>query len=134
QLKKMTLQKTKKDILYMGSFMPYKNVETLIKGMSELQEYTLHLLSKISPQRKKELQSIAPQKANIIFHNGVSDEEYNELLSSAFALATASTAEGFGLPIIEAMAKGVPVVCADTEIFHEVGGNATLYFPASSKE
>lgn len=132
QLKQIKLTTTKKDILYMGSFMPYKNVETLIKGMSELPEYTLHLLSKISPRRKKELQSIAPKNGKIIFHNGVSDEEYSKLLSSASALATASTAEGFGLPIIEAMAKGVPVVCAETEIFHEVGHDAALYFPAHS--
>ena len=134
KLKKIKLNKTKKDILYMGSFMPYKNVETLIKGMSELPEYTLHLLSRISPERKKELQSIPPKKANVIFHNGVSDEEYSKLLSSAFALATASTAEGFGLPIIEAMAQSVPVICADTEIFHEVAGDAGLYFSANSEK
>ncbi len=134
EIKKANLKKTKKDIVYMGSFMPYKNVETLIKGMEYLPDYTLHLLSKVSSRRKNELEELIPKNTKVVFHNGVSEKEYNELLSSASALATASTAEGFGLPIIEAMAKGVPAVCADTEIFHEVGGNAALYFSATSSE
>lgn len=132
EINKLSNKKTKKDIVYMGSFMPYKNVETLIKGMGYLPDYTLHLLSKVSPKRKKELEKIIPKNAKVVFHGGVSEEKYNDLLSSASALATASTAEGFGLPIVEAMAKGVPVVCADTEIFREVGGSAGLYFPAHS--
>ncbi len=133
--KKLNIGKTKKkDILYMGSFMPYKNVGILIKGMEYLPSYTLHLLSKISPSREKELKKIIPKNARVIFHNGISDKEYDNLLSSATALATASTAEGFGLPIIEAMVKGVPVVCANTEIFHEVGGDAALYFSAHSEK
>lgn len=134
EIKKLDGKKVKKDIVYMGSFMPYKNVETLIKGMEYLPDYTLHLLSKIKPNRRRELEELIHKNAKVVFHNGVSDEEYDKLLSSASALATASTAEGFGLPIIEAMASGVPVVCADTEIFHEVGGNAALYFSANSSE
>lgn len=130
EIKKLNSKKVKKDIVYMGSFMPYKNVEVLIQGMESLPDYTLHLLSKIKPNRKRELEELVSKSTKVVFHNGVSDEEYDKLLSSATALATASTAEGFGLPIIEAMASGVPVICADTEIFHEVGGNAALYFPA----
>lgn len=118
----------KKDIVYMGSFMPYKNVELLIAGMKELPDYTLHLLSKIAPERRKELKKLIPDGAQVVFWNGISDEDYRELLTNATALATASRDEGFGLPIIEAMALGVPVVCSDTEIFREVGGKAALYF------
>ncbi len=127
-------KQTKKDILYMGSFMPYKNVETLIKGMANLPGYTLHLLSKISLSRKAELEKIIPEKAQIIFHNGISDEAYNKLLSNATALATASTAEGFGLPIIEAQSQSVPVVCSNIEVFHEVAGSAGLFFETDSPE
>lgn len=125
---------TKKDILYMGSFMPYKNVETLIEGMANLPDYTLHLLTKISPSRKAKLEEIIPEKAQVIFHNGISDEVYNELLSSATALATASTAEGFGLPIIEAQSQSVPVICSDIEVFHEVAGSAGLFFKTNLPE
>jgi glycosyltransferase involved in cell wall biosynthesis len=116
----------------MGSFMPYKNAELLIAGMKDLPEYTLHLLSKIAPERKAELEKLVPKGAKVRFWNGISEQDYQELLVNAWALATASRDEGFGLPIIEAMALGVPVVCSDTEIFHEVGGDAALYFSPDS--
>ena len=70
----------------------------------------------------------------IVIHNGVSDRVYNELLENSRCLVTASRLEGFGLPIIEAQQKGVPVVCADTEIFREVGGNSVLFFDVNSAE
>lgn len=122
----------KKDLIYMGSFMPYKNVETLITSMAFLPGYTLHLLSKIKPERQAELQALIPPQADIKFWNGVSDEQYNELLATATALMTASKDEGFGLPLIEAMSMGVPVVCSDMAIFREVGGDAAYYAPADS--
>lgn len=123
-----------KDIVYMGSFMPYKNVELLIDGMRDLPEYTLHLLSKISPERRVELEKLIPKGAKVKFWNSISEADYQKLLVNAWALATASRSEGFGLPIIEAMALGVPVVCSDIEIFHEVGGEAALYFSPDSPQ
>jgi len=123
-----------RNILYMGSFMPYKNAELLIAGMKDLPEYTLHLLSKISPERRVELEELVPKGARVTFWNGISEQDYQDLLVNAWALATASRSEGFGLPIIEAMALGVPVACSDTEIFREVGGNAALYFSPDSPQ
>lgn len=124
-------KKPGKDILYMGSFMPYKNVEVLIEGMAHLpEEYSLHVLSKISTDRQKELEAMIPTSAAVVFHNGVSDAEYGELLASAHCLATGSKEEGFGLPIVEAQVRGTPVVCSNLEIFHEVAGKGALYFNA----
>jgi glycosyltransferase involved in cell wall biosynthesis len=116
----------------MGSFMPYKNVETLLAGMAGLGDYTLHLLSRITPERQRELEALVPAGAAVVFHNGVSDEEYERLLRSATALVTLSRAEGYGLPVIEAMALGTPVIAADTPIFREVGGHAALYVQPDS--
>lgn len=117
-----------KNIVYMGSFMPYKNVETLIKGMSWLPGRTLHLLSRISPSRRAELEALVPKDAQVIFHNGVSDEAYEKILADNAVLATASFDEGYGIPVAEAMAMGVPVVVSDIAVFHEVGANGALYF------
>ncbi len=125
--------KTQKSLVYMGSFMPYKNVELLIKSLELLPGYTLHLLSGIAPEREAELQSLAPKNSNVKFWHGVSDEKYSELLAGAMALVTASKEEGFGLPVIEAMAKGVPVVCSNLEVFREVGGGAALFFDPDSE-
>ncbi|MFQ4149005.1 glycosyltransferase family 1 protein [Arthrobacter sp. LAPM80] len=121
-----------KSLTYMGSFMPYKNVETLIRGMAGLPDFTLNLLSRISAERRTELEALVPAGATVVFHNGVTDAEYDELLLRTTALVTLSKAEGYGLPLVEAMALGTPVVVADTEIFKEVGGSAAHYVPADS--
>jgi len=126
-------KKSTKNIIYMGSFMPYKNVETLIKGMSGLpHDFTLHLLSKIIDNRKVELQKLMEPGVNVVFHNGVTDDEYIKLLQGAYCLASASKEEGFGLPIIEAQMIGTPVVCSDMTIFHEVAGDGALFFDFDS--
>ncbi|MBU6144043.1 MAG: glycosyltransferase family 4 protein [Acidobacteria bacterium] len=126
---------TTRDVLYIGSFMPYKNVETLIRGVGLSDGFTLHLLSKITVDREKQLQLLAKSSnCNVVFHRGVSDEKYKELLSRAFALLTASKDEGFGIPLIEAMAQGTPVLVSDLEIFREVAQEAGTYFDPLSPE
>lgn len=117
-----------KNLVYMGSFMPYKNVELLIKGMEWLPGRTLHLLSKISPVRRKALTAIVPKGADVRFYGGVTDDEYEALLADNAVLTTASFDEGYGIPVAEALAMGVPAVISNTPIFHEVAAGGALYF------
>jgi glycosyltransferase involved in cell wall biosynthesis len=124
-----------KNIIWMGSFMPYKNVETLIKGMQWLPGRTLHLLSKISPDRRKALTKLIPKGADVRFYGGVTDDAYEALLANDAVLASASYEEGYGLPVAEALSMGVPAVVSNTPIFHEVGAGGALYFnPNKPKE
>jgi glycosyltransferase involved in cell wall biosynthesis len=58
----------------------------------------------------------------------VTSEEYDHLLRSAYALIFPSLYEGFGIPVLEAMAVGVPVLCSNVSSLPEVGGDAVLYF------
>ncbi|MFF1573598.1 glycosyltransferase family 4 protein [Leifsonia sp. NPDC058292] len=118
-----------KRLVYMGSFMPYKNVETLVRAAALLPDYELHLMSRVTDAQRERLTGIAPD-ARIVFHNGASDEEYAETLAAATALVTASRDEGFGIPLVESMTLGTPVVVSDIPIFREIGGDAALYFPA----
>ena len=122
-----------RELLYMGSFMPYKNVETLALALHVLPGYRLHLLSKIGQADRRRLLELAPPGA-LMVHNGVTDTEYAELLVQAFALVHASLDEGFGIPLLEAMAVGTPIVVSDIPIFREVGADAAGYFPAADPD
>ncbi|HEY5224851.1 MAG TPA: glycosyltransferase family 1 protein [Microbacteriaceae bacterium] len=122
-----------RSLVYMGSFMPYKNVETLVRAVALLPGYRLHLMSRATDAEQARLQGIAPG-ANLNFHNGASDAEYQEQLAAARALVTASLDEGFGIPLVEAMALGTPVVVSDIPIFREIGGDAALFFDPRSAE
>lgn len=123
------------DIVYMGGFTPYKNIELLIDSMAALPDCTLHLLSRIPTNRRKELEEHARKRAvqsHVVFHDGITDKQYTQALKKARCLVTASKVEGFGLPILEAQAAGVPVACSDTPIFHEVAGEGAVFFDPDS--
>jgi glycosyltransferase involved in cell wall biosynthesis len=116
--------------VYMGSFMPYKNVETIVSAAELSPNWEFHFLSRIDGKTRCELEKFAPN-GNLVFHDGTPESEYRELLATSRALISASLDEGFGIPLIEAMAEGTPVVVSDIEIFHEVAGEAALFVPAT---
>ncbi|NRG42697.1 glycosyltransferase family 4 protein [Rathayibacter sp. VKM Ac-2835] len=120
-----------RSLVYMGSFMPYKNVESLARAMRLLPDYELHLMSRASDETVETLRSLAPT-AKLVFHQGADDASYREALARATALVTASRDEGFGIPLVEAMALGTPVVVSDIPIFREIGGDAAVYVDPSS--
>jgi len=118
-----------KQLVYMGSFIEYKNVETLIRGVGLLGDHNLKLLSRIGERRKAELAELANSVgASVEFLGGVSDEQYHRLLDESKALVSASLDEGFGIPVVEAMSHGCPVVLSDIDIFEEVAGPAGIRF------
>ena len=66
--------------------------------------------------------------AHILFTGFVADEDLRPLYAGADVLVYPSLYEGFGIPVIEAMACGTPVACARASSLPEVGGDAALYF------
>lgn len=122
-----------KSLVYMGTFLPNKNVETLASAMALLPGYTLHLLSRISDETRARLTALAPA-GSIVFENGVTDEEYLDRLRNATAMVSACLDEGFGIPLIEALAAATPLVISDIPVFREVGGPAAVYFDPMSPE
>lgn len=115
-----------KTLVYMGSFMEYKNVELLVQAMQHLPAYELHLCSPITEARRTELLNFARRYSvtdrQLVFHDGIADDAYRQLLRSCTALVTASRSEGYGLPVAEAMAEGTPVILSNLEIFQEIAG------------
>lgn len=120
-----------RDLVYMGSFMPYKNVDLLVRAMTRLPGYRLRLMSRISDAERARLTDLAPQ-GSIEFLNGATDEQYEAALKAATALVSASRDEGFGLPVVEAQALGTPVLLSDTAIFREIGGEPAGFFDPDS--
>ena len=122
-------------LVYMGSFIGYKNVEALIAGMALLPDHTLVCLSRISESRRAELSALAARLgAKVQFENGVSEAEYHDWLVKALALVSASLDEGFGIPVIEAVERGTPAVVSNLEIFEEIGSDAALFFDPKAPE
>jgi len=116
-------------LVYMGSFMPYKNVDTLVRAAGLLPDHELHLMSRVSPAERARLSALAPG-ARLVFHDGASDAEYGGALRGATALVSAARDEGFGIPLVEAMGVGTPVVVSDIPVFREVGGDVGAYVDA----
>jgi len=121
------------ELVYMGSFMPYKGVDTLVATLHRLPGARLHLLSRIRDADRARFEAAAPT-GSLVVHDGVSDDEYAQLLDSATALVSASRDEGFGIPLVEAMGRGTPVVVSDIPIFREIGGDTALYAAAGDAD
>lgn len=75
----------------------------------------------------EEIKEAARKKMAVSIRGHVSDEELSRLYAEATALLVPSVYEGFGLMLLEAMERGVPVICSDIPVFHEVAGDAALF-------
>lgn len=119
------------DFFFIGMFTPYKNPECIIDAMQYLPDMTLHFTSRAPKPRLKQLQEYAAARGvlgQIVFHNGVSDEEMQQIITSSRCGVSASKTEGFGLPLIETQQAGVPFAASDIPIFREIGQDSVLYF------
>jgi glycosyltransferase involved in cell wall biosynthesis len=112
-------------ILQLGT-APNKNLERLIRAVADI-PCRLRIIGQLSPEIGELLEDL-----RIDYENGVglSDSEVEQAYESADIVTLCSTDEGFGLPIIEAQAKGIPVVTSDRSPMKDVaGGGAFLVDP-----
>nr|WP_299168550.1 glycosyltransferase family 1 protein [uncultured Allomuricauda sp.] len=127
-----------KYILYVGNIKPHKNLLTLLKAYKILPEntkqtYKLVILGKkegfITPDLEifKFIEEHSLMKY-IFFTGYVEDYEVPLIYQKASLFVFPSLYEGFGLPVLEAMASGVPVLTSNATSLPEVGGEAAMYF------
>jgi glycosyltransferase involved in cell wall biosynthesis len=135
-------------LIYVGNAYPHKNLERMILAFGKLvKEDINHQLILVGGmdyfyQRLKkfvkDLENRFFEKglsSQIIFTDFVSDDELRVLYQNASLYVFPSLCEGFGLPPLEAMAYGLPVVCSNTSCLPEILGPAATYFnPADPQE
>lgn len=129
-------------IVFVGGLAPHKNLHGLLDGFeralgkSDLDEVHLALVGDFKgagffsnyESLYDRVQGSPELRSRVHFSGFVSDEDLVAIYSSALAAAMPSYSEGFGLPAIEAMACGAPVLSSDRGSLPEVVGDVGIYF------
>jgi glycosyltransferase involved in cell wall biosynthesis len=116
-------------VLYIGSRSPHKNVPALLDAFaaSGLADRTALLISGEADARMRGwMREAALGDAEVRFAGAIPEDRLPDYYRGALALAIPSLAEGFGLPALEAMACGTPVLAGDRGALPEVVGDAGL--------
>lgn len=119
-------------VLHVGTLQPRKNIPVLIEAMTRLKSHTLPLVlvggkGWLYDEIFARVETLGLQD-RVRFAGYVPDEELPLWYNAASMLVFPSLYEGFGLPVIQAMACGTPVIAADTSAVPEAAGEAALLF------
>lgn len=118
-------------ILFVGTLQPRKNIARLIEAFSKIDKPSLDLVVVGKKGWKFEEILAAPEKFRVEnkvkFLESVTDEDLPAFYKNAVCFVLPSLYEGFGLPVLEAMKYGCPVVTSNVSSLPEAGGNAALY-------
>jgi len=121
--------------LSVSTINPHKNYETLLRAYSELPAAAPNLVIAGKPLDEptyRLLQSIVAQEElgdRVHLLGEVAYDKLPALYQGAIAFIFPSRLESFGLPLVEAMASGVPVIASDLPVCHEICQDAAFYFP-----
>ncbi len=116
--------------LYIGTLQPKKNIEGLIKAFGFLiSNLSLVIAGKKGWQYEEIFALVKELKLEnkVIFAGFINEEDKPYLIAGAKAFVFPSFYEGFGIPVLEAMSLGVPVVTSNQASLPEVGGKAAIY-------
>ncbi|HOW60401.1 MAG TPA: glycosyltransferase family 1 protein [Candidatus Moranbacteria bacterium] len=138
-LKKYCL-KAKSYLLYVGAIQPRKNLGVLIEAFEKIKEGNIDLKLVIAGSPAWKSDNIIKRinnsrfKKDIIITGNLEFEKLSAIYRNAKLFIFPSLYEGFGIPILESMASGVPVICAKNSSLTEVGGDAVLYFQTENSK
>ena len=129
-----------KYLLFVGTIQPRKNISVLIRALPLISQFAPDMKLVIAGKKGWLYESIIKEAhennmaAKIIFTDFVSDDELSVLYQEAFSFVQPSLYEGFGIPLLEAMASNCPVIASIHASLPEVGGEACLYFDPDEAE
>lgn len=118
-------------VLCVGAKRPHKNQETLIRALALIPGDTVLVLAGHAEPYELELRELTAElglQERVRFVGYVPDEDLEGLWSVAGCAAFSTLGEGFGIPVIEALAHGLPVAASDIPVLREVGGDLPHYF------
>jgi glycosyltransferase involved in cell wall biosynthesis len=120
-------------VLYVGSLEPRKNIDGLLDAIGSLPNVPLVMVGRAQEGYDPDLQiRQRGLESRVQWLHWVKSEDLPALYALADVFAFPSHYEGFGLPVLEAMACGCPVVCSSATSLPEVGGEAVLYVDPDS--
>ena len=125
-------------VLVVGAARPYKHVESVIAALALLPEDLRRRLVLAGPTegRAQELLDLAEHggvAAHLELAGWVDEAELGRLYGTAAATVSPSSYEGFGLPVAESLAHGLPTIASDIPVHREVAGRAAAYFPVGDE-
>lgn len=120
-------------VLFVGESEARKDLSTLLTAMARLSE-RLRKTTALVVAGKGASSAFIPSGVRVEFVGEVDDDRLASLYAGSSVFAFPSRYEGFGLPVLEAMALGAPVVASDAASVPEAGGDAALYFPAGDAD
>ncbi len=127
--------------LFVGTLERKKNIINLSRGFDLFMDnYKLDMDLVFAGKPDRHYPNIKFEAMNIqhadrlVFTDFVDDDVLSALYQGAYAFTTASMHEGFGLPGVEAMQFGLPVLASNTDVFNEVYDNAAIYFDGLNPE
>jgi glycosyltransferase involved in cell wall biosynthesis len=118
-------------VLCVAAKRPHKNQELLIRALPLLPAEVSLVLAGHAEPYERELRELAGGlgvSGRVRFVGYVADADLEALWSIAACAAFPTLGEGFGLPVVEALARGVPVAASDIPVLHEVGAGLLHYF------
>ncbi|HET7274383.1 MAG TPA: glycosyltransferase family 1 protein [Longimicrobiaceae bacterium] len=119
--------------LFVGNIKPHKNLGRLVAAFGSVADELPHDLIIVGQKEgflsgdERVVEDAAALKGRVLFTGRVDDDAVHRYLAHAEALVLPSTYEGFGLPALEAMAAGCPVIVSDVASLPEVCGDAAVY-------
>ena len=118
------------DLIYVGHFDGHKNHAPLIEALGMMDKQVKVLFIGVDNGKLEELktQAVGLGLQNITFTKINDEKKIWEMYTKSKVFVSPSIYEGFGMPTIEALALGLPVVLSDIKVFHEVAGDLATYF------